>query len=72
MIFIMEIVNLGRQGSNMGLSALDLFLFGVQVKYISYRWDNTSCLQSKRILETAVTFQLQINMPAVKFHPFWL
>ena len=56
----------------MGLSALDLFLFGVQVKYISNRWDNTSCLQSERILETAVTFQLQINMPAVKFHPFWL
>lgn len=36
----------------MGLFALDLFLFGVQMKYISNRWD-TSCLQSEIILETA-------------------
>lgn len=33
--------------------ALYLFLFGVQMKYISNRWDNTSCLQSEIILETA-------------------
>ena len=36
----------------MGLFALDLFLFGVQMKYISNRSD-TSCLQSEIILETA-------------------
>lgn len=37
----------------MGLFAFDIFLFWVQMKYIFNRQDNTSCLQSEIIPETA-------------------
>lgn len=53
----------------MGLFALDLFLFGVQMKYFSNRWDNTSCLQSEIILETASYISTSDKYASSKISP---